>query len=66
MFTTQEKITELKQELARRAREYPGQIIRGEIKLVDAERRSSIILAVIVDYERERHDQVPMAERASV
>lgn len=55
-FTIDEKIHEIKRELAMRNRVYPRMIAKGQITMVQSMHRVGVLAAVLRDYEAKAAD----------
>lgn len=54
MITREQKITELRREIATRKRVYPGWIRAGRIEQAAADHRVAVLEAILLDYEGAR------------
>ncbi|HYF48850.1 MAG TPA: hypothetical protein VEJ63_05570 [Planctomycetota bacterium] len=55
-FTAEEKVAELRREIAMRVAVYPKLIMTGKLRGEDAERRIEILREIAIEYERKRPD----------
>lgn len=58
-ITIQQKLNELRREMALRRNVYPGMIRSGRMTQTHADRHMAVLAAIIADYEKLQQDEEP-------